>query len=102
MMYAKLVRLRCYLDHFRAMFLTRPTSNTTAGCADSAELKDLFGQIDADGDGGIDNHEMTSALSEMGILGPELQTIARSKVNMLGFVSSSVVNQMFLEADHNR
>jgi Ca2+-binding EF-hand superfamily protein len=68
---------------------------------DSVELKELFNQIDTNGDGEIDNHEMTSALSKMGILGPELQTIALSKVDMPGIFSSEV-NKMFLEADQNR
>ena len=44
---------------------------------------------------------MTSALSKMGILGPELKMIALSKVEIPG-VSSSEVSQMFIDADENR
>ena len=63
-------------------------------------MKALFDIIDADGDGGIDNREMTLSLSKVGILGPELQTIALSKVDMPG-VNSPEVDQMFLDADAN-
>ena len=64
------------------------------------EMKALFNIIDADGNGGIDSREMTVALSKVGILGPELQAIALSKVDMPG-VSSAEVDKMFIEADEN-
>mmetsp|Transcript_68430 Transcript_68430/g.137616 ORF Transcript_68430/g.137616 Transcript_68430/m.137616 type:complete len:135 (+) Transcript_68430:91-495(+) len=80
---------------------SRPRFATTdAEDAAYAEETALFDQIDADGDGGIDNREMTAALSRMGILGPEMQTIALSKV-AVPETSSAEVNQMFSDADGN-
>mmetsp|Transcript_68429 Transcript_68429/g.137611 ORF Transcript_68429/g.137611 Transcript_68429/m.137611 type:complete len:127 (+) Transcript_68429:256-636(+) len=96
--------LRCLFsvrDHAAPPLFLRSTTNfLDAEDAAYAEETALFDQIDADGDGGIDNREMTAALSRMGILGPEMQTIALSKV-AVPETSSAEVNQMFSDADGN-